>query len=104
VDHVGVLLDGTVLAYSRLDYVGDIAGLGRVMGHGDHLDKGVMWLLMSGIVDHVKSTRPQARWLFYDTFFGAPEGLRAFKTNAGFAPYRVRWRREAPDPGRVTPP
>jgi hypothetical protein len=97
VDYLGVLLDGTVVAYSRLDYVGDTAGLGRIMGHGDHLDNGVMWLLMSAIVEHVKSTRPQARWLFYDTFFGAPAGLRAFKTNAGFRPYYVRWRREAPD-------
>jgi hypothetical protein len=101
VDHLGVLLDGTVVAYTRLDYVGDIAGLGRVMGHGDHLDNGVMWLLMSGTVEHVKSTRPQARWLFYDMFFGAHAGLRSFKTNAGFRPYYVRWRREAPG---VTPP
>jgi hypothetical protein len=96
VDHLGTLLDDTVVAYTRLDYVGDIAGLGRVMGHGDHLDNGVMWLLMSGIVEHVKATRPQVPWLFYDTFFGAPDGLRSFKTNAGFRPYRVRWKREAP--------
>jgi len=102
VDHLGVVLDGTVVAYTRLDYVGDIAGLGRVMGHGDHLANGVMFLLMSGIVGHVKSTRPQARYLFYDMFFGAPDGLRAFKTHAGFQPYRVRWRREAP-PTRSTP-
>jgi hypothetical protein len=101
VDYLGVVLDDTVVAYSRLDYLGDIAGLGRVMGHGDHLDKGVMWLLMSGIVEHVKSTRPQARYLFYDTFFGAPDGLRAFKTNAGFRPHRVRWLRVPAEPGRV---
>ena len=68
------------------------------MGHGDHLANGVMFLLMSGIVDHVKSARPQARYLFYDMFFGAPDGLRAFKTNAGFQPYHVRWRREVPPP------
>jgi hypothetical protein len=93
VEHLGVHRDGAVVAYTRLDYVGDIAGMGRVMGHGDHLDNGVMSLLMAGIVEHVKSTRPQARYLFYDTFLGAPDGLRAFKTHVGFRPYVVRWKR-----------
>jgi hypothetical protein len=93
VEYLGVHRDGVVVAYTRLDYVGDIAGMGRVMGHGDHLDNGVMSLLMAGIVGHVKATRPQSRYLFYDTFFGAPDGLRAFKTHVGFRPYLVRWKR-----------
>jgi hypothetical protein len=96
VEYLGVLRDGTVVAYTRLDHVGEIAGMGRVMGHGDHLEAGVMYLLMAGIVGHVKAARPQARWIFYDMFFGAPDGLRAFKRNAGFEPHLVRWRREAP--------
>jgi hypothetical protein len=95
VEHLGVHRDGVVLAYTRLDYVGDIAGMGRVMGHGDHLDNGVMFLLMAGIVEHVRASRPQAHYVFYDTFFGAPDGLRAFKTHAGFQPYLVRWKRLA---------
>jgi hypothetical protein len=95
VDYLGVFRNGVVVAYARLDYVGDLAGMGRVMGHGDHLDDGVMAFLMAGIVDHVKSTRPRAHYLFYDMFFGAPEGLRAFKTHLGFRPYRVRWTRRA---------
>jgi hypothetical protein len=86
---------GTVIAYTRLDYVGDIAGMGRVMGHGDHLDNGAMSLLMAGIVEYVKAARLGARYLLYDTFFGAPEGLRAFKLNVGLRPHFVRWRREA---------
>jgi hypothetical protein len=95
VEYLGVWQDGIVIAYTRLDYVGDIAGMGRVMGHGDHLDNGVMSLLMAGIVEHVKAARPGARYLFYDTFFGAADGLRAFKRNVGFRPHFVRWRREA---------
>jgi hypothetical protein len=100
VEYLGVHRDGVVVAYARLDYVGEIAGMGRVMGHGDHLDNGVMALLMAGVVDHVKSTRPGARYVFYDMFFGAPEGLRAFKTHVGFRPHLVRWKREAPAAGR----
>jgi hypothetical protein len=94
VDYVGVLHDGVVVAYGRLDYLGEVAGIGRVMGHGDHLDNGVMFLLTARIVGHVKATRPDVRYLLYDMFFGAPDGLRAFKTWLGFRPYYVRWTRE----------
>lgn len=92
--YVGVVRNDTVVAYSRVQYAGDIAGMDRVMGHGDHLEAGVMFLLVAGIVDHVKQVRPQTRYIFYDTFFGAGEGLREFKTRAGFSPHYVRWKRE----------
>jgi hypothetical protein len=95
IDYIGVFKDDVLLAYSRVQYAGEIAGLPRIMGHGDHLDNGVMFLLMAGIVDHTKSNRPDARYVMYDTFFGAPEGLRWFKTHLGFQPYYVRWKREA---------
>jgi hypothetical protein len=94
IDYLGVLKDDVLLAYSRVQYAGEIAGLPRIMGHGDHLDNGVMFLLMAAIVDHTKSSRPDARYVMYDTFFGAPDGLRSFKTNLGFQPYYVRWKRE----------
>ena len=95
VEYVGVLHDGVVVAYGRLDYLGEIAGIGRVMGHGDHLEKGVMFLLTARDRGPCQS-RPSrdARYLLYDMFFGAPDGLRAFKTNLGFRPYYVRWVRE----------
>jgi hypothetical protein len=92
--YVGVLRDGTIVAYSRVRYAGDIAGMDRVMGHGDHLAAGVMFLLVAGIVEHVKEVRPQMRYIYYDMFFGAGEGLREFKTRAGFTPHYVRWKRE----------
>jgi hypothetical protein len=94
IDYVGVFRDDVLLAYSRVQYAGEIAGLPRIMGHGDHLDNGVMFLLMAGVVDHTKANRPEARYVMYDTFFGAPEGLRWFKTHLGFQPYYVRWKRE----------
>ena len=96
IEHAGVLLDGVVVAYSRLQYAGDIAAMMRVMGHGAHLDNGVMFLLTAGIVGHLKAERPETRYLFYDTFFGAAAGLRTFKERLGFAPHFVRWTREAP--------
>jgi hypothetical protein len=94
VEYMGIWLDGVVVAYCRLNYAGDIAGMGRIMGHGDHLENGVMFLLTAEIVGHVKATRPEIDYIFYDMFFGAPQGLRSFKTNLGFRPYYVRWTRE----------
>lgn len=85
--------DGSWFGYGRLDYLGEVAGIGRVMRHGDHLDNGVMFLLTARIVEHIEATRPDVRYLFYDMFFGAPDGLRAFKTWLGFRPHYVRWTR-----------
>ncbi len=92
-EHIGVVKDGVLVAYSELEYVGEIVGTSRIMGHGDHLKNGTMFLLIAGIVEHVKSTRPDIRYVYYDMFFGAGAGLRAFKTNAGFRPHWVRWKR-----------
>jgi hypothetical protein len=48
---------------------------------------------MAGIVEHVKANRPDIHYVFYDMFFGASQGLRAFKTHLGFRPHYVRWKR-----------
>jgi hypothetical protein len=93
-EYFGVSREGILVAYSQLRYAGEIVGLNRVMGHGDHLDDGIMFLLVAGVVEHVKATRPDVHYVFYDMFFGASQGLRAFKTNLGFRPHYVRWKRE----------
>jgi hypothetical protein len=92
-DYLGVFLDDALVAYAHLWYAGEIVGMNRIMGHGDHLDNGVMFLLMAGIVEHVKTTRPDIRYVFYDMFFGAADGLREFKTRLGFRPHYVHWKR-----------
>jgi hypothetical protein len=93
-EYVGVFCGDRLVAYSELHYAGDIVAMMRVMGHGDHLDGGVMFLLAAGIVGHVKDTHPKTRYVFYDMFFGAREGLRSFKAHLGFRPHYVRWKRE----------
>jgi len=98
VEYLGVFRDRILVAYAQLRYAGEIVGLHRVMGHGDHLDDGIMFLLMAGIVEHVKTTRRDIHYVFYDMFFGASEGLRAFKMHLGFRPYYVRWKRELAPP------
>jgi hypothetical protein len=101
IEYLGVFRDGVLVAYCKVQYAGDIAAMTRLMGHGEHLDNGVMFLLTAAIVGHVTSVRPQTRYLFYDTFFGAAPGLRTFKTHLGFRPYYVRWTRELSRAGDV---
>jgi hypothetical protein len=101
IEYLGVFREDVLVAYCAVHYVGDIAGMARLMGHGDHLDNGVMFLLTAEIVAHVKSVRPHTRYLFYDTFFGANAGLREFKSHLGFRPHYVRWTRESGQPGDV---
>ena len=81
IEYVGVFLDGVVVAVQP-------PGLPRRdRGHGPH--HGSRRPPREG--GHVPAHRgdrgpcqghpPGARYLFYDMFFGAPDGLRAFKTN-----------------------
>jgi hypothetical protein len=98
-DYVGVVRDETVVAYCRVLYAGDIASMDRVIGHGDHLANGIMFLLTAGVVEHVKTARSEIGYVYYDTFFGASDGLREFKMRTGFRPHYVHWKREV-EPGR----
>ena len=93
-EYVGVFHDATLVAYCGVEYAGDVAAVARIMGHGDHLRDGVMFLLVTGVVGRVKEGHPATRWLFYDTFFGAGPGLREFKEHLGLRPHLVRWTRE----------
>jgi hypothetical protein len=103
IEYLGVFRDDVLRAYVNLEYAGEIVGMMDLFGHGDALADGVMFLLTAGVVDRAKTARPATRFVYYDTFFGASDGLRSFKANAGFRPYWVRWRREPPLSARTPP-
>ena len=86
--------DGTVVAYAEVPVCGDLFLLARLLGHEDHLDEGVMYLLISEIVREMTERRAETghpAWGMYDTMVGAGEGLRFFKERLGFRPYNVKW-------------
>jgi hypothetical protein len=93
IEYLGVFKQDTLVAYSQLEYAGEIVAMSDLFGHGGHLHDGIMFLLVAGVVDHAKRERPGTRWVLYDMYFGAGAGLRAFKANAGFRPHYVRWTR-----------
>jgi hypothetical protein len=99
IEYLGVFKEDALVAYSELEYAGEVVVMSDLFGHGGHLNDGIMFLLVAGVVDHVKRERSGIRYVLYDMYFGAGAGLRAFKTNAGFRPHFVRWTRAARIPG-----
>jgi hypothetical protein len=94
-DLYGVLnRDGRLRAYTQVVVAGEVALLNRLLGHGDDLDKGIMYLCLTEIVRTMCEARRDSGlplWLMYDTFIGAEPGLRYFKERLGFKPYKVNW-------------
>jgi hypothetical protein len=86
---------GELRAYRGLRICGRVACGERVLGHADHLDKGIMYLLFAEMIRDLCSTRAAhgtPEWLVYDMFPGASPGMRQFKEWIGFQPHRVTWR------------
>jgi len=85
---------GTLVAYAEVQICGDLFLLARLLGHADHLDDGVMYLMISEVVREMTQRRAETghpAWGMYDTMVGAESGLRFFKERLGFQPYNVRW-------------
>jgi len=84
--------EGRLRAYLHLVDGGEVAIIARLLAHADDLDRGIMYLLVTGLVKELlASKRGVCRWLMYDTLLGGSEGLNYFKERVGFKPYVVRW-------------
>ena len=87
--YFGVLdRSGKLVAYCELGIYGNFALLSRLLGYRNN--DGVMHFMIVEIVSLLISER-NVRYAMYDTWFGASEGLKRFKTILGFKPYRVRY-------------
>ena len=95
----GVLHDGHLVAYTWLYQVGEMCLFSTILGHGDHLNAGVMYLLIAETLKDVIDVAG-AKYAMYNMHISGTEGLRFFKEQIGFAPYWVEWVRadEAPKP------
>jgi hypothetical protein len=89
--------DGKVVAYALVPSIGDLWTLDYVLGHGDHLNSGIMYLLMAHVIEEkfeLAKTAGNPKWIMYDTWLAASAGLRQFKAVLGFSPY---WAGGGPD-------
>ena len=93
--HVVKCPAGKIVAYALVSNIGDLWNVDYVLGHGDHLNSGIMYLLMTHVIEEkfeLAKTAGNPKWIMYDTWLGASAGLRQFKAVLGFSPYWVRWR------------
>src|SRR5262249_27342184 len=74
---------GALVGYLFIHKIGEVAYVGPVLGHGDFLKDGVMYLLFTEAVSSLIQSS-NCRYFMYDMFFGGSEGLRLFKTRIGF--------------------
>jgi hypothetical protein len=85
----GILDDrGTLVAYLWLYRAGDLALVSSILGHGEHLDNDVMYLLFQGAVG---AESPYGGFFVYNRHDSGTEGLRYFKSKLGFDPTEVEW-------------
>lgn len=77
-----------LVAYLWLYRVGELALVSSILGHGEHLDDGIMFLLVQGAIERELGL---GGYLVYNRADSGTEGLRWFKERCGFEPAEVSW-------------
>ena len=86
---------GELQAYSHGTLCGEVFVLDRFIGHCDTLKHGVMFLLMHAIYIDLVEMRQRSgypHFVQHDMYYVPWPGIRQFKKEAGFFPYRVVWK------------
>lgn len=90
IDEYGVLRADILVAYLVLYTSGNLALISQILGHGDHLENDVMYLLALGAFD-ATVVRSGSVTVFYNRHDSGTKGLVYFKERLGFQPERVTW-------------
>ncbi len=86
----GVFRDDRLIAYTWLYQVGEMCLFSTILGHGDHLASGVMYLLVSETLRDMIAVAG-TRYAMYNMHASGTEGLRFFKEQMGFRSFWVSW-------------
>lgn len=84
----GILKRDKLVAYMTLHRAGDLAMVSMILGHAEHFDAGIMFLLMQGAVENQAGLGGQ---FFYNLHSSGQDGLRWAKERYGFRPADVEW-------------
>ena len=79
---------GQLVAYLWLYRSGHMALVSQILGHGDHLQNDVMYLLFQGVVE---SQSLNGGFFVYNLHSSGTDGLRYFKSKLGFDAMEVSW-------------
>lgn len=90
-DFYGVFKDGKLVAYTTIFFYGELGQVNHILGHVDHLQDGVMNLLISEMVREVIAHRPWVRAInyLYPHASKTNTGIGLFKRSIGFLPERL---------------
>jgi hypothetical protein len=80
--------DDTLRAYLWLYRSGQLAMVSSILGHADHLENGVMYLLYLGMLEQ---QWPLGGTVFYNRWDSGTDGLRFFKERVGLHQGDVAW-------------
>jgi len=82
-----------LFAYCDIAFLGDFISINRLLGHKKYLNEGIMYLMIIELNKLIFEKYKQIgyKYIMYDTFFGASDGLKKFKEKLGFKPYKVKW-------------
>jgi hypothetical protein len=82
--------DGHVVAYLVMLRQGDLALVSQILGHADHLEREVMWLLFEHALAREIKAGPDG-FVVYNRHDSGTDGLRWWKERVGFREARVGW-------------
>jgi hypothetical protein len=87
----GLFKEGVLVAYITIFLYGELGQVNHILGHNDHLQEGVMNLLVSEMVRELIETRPWIRAInfLYPHSSNANSGIGLFKKTIGFMPERL---------------
>lgn len=86
--------EGHLRGYLLWIDAGELIMLRGLMGHADFLRDGIMYLLFAETISQAieAGERGGAAWMQYTWHHRQGDGMRRFKRELGFRPYRVAWR------------
>ena len=86
----GVFKEDRLVAYATIFFYGELGQVNHILGHKDHLNEGVMNLLVSSMVGSIIEQRPWVRAINYlYREHDVQTGIGLFKKSMGFHPENV---------------
>lgn len=90
--YYGIFKDEMLVAYLWIVKTGELAIINRILGHASHLNNGIMYYMVTSYIELELKEKGNTHFVMYDTFLGAGDGLKMFKSRCGFQPYRIIWK------------
>ena len=81
----------SLVAFINVRRCGELASYGRILGHAAHLKHGIMFLLHLELMERILARTDEGlrgvRYLMYGAWEDSTDGLRIWKSRAGFSPH-----------------